>query len=101
MTRCGESAGGVPYWNEVISRSVPQIPASRMLSLTSVGAAITGSGVSMSRTSRLEGNTASDFMIAPYLSRQRESGPPLTFLLEPSAAVEEPDLPGNQANHES
>ena len=47
------------------TRPVPQIPASRMRILTSVGPAIPGSGWSMSRTSRLEGNAASAFIMPP------------------------------------
>ena len=54
----------MPYSNEQISLSVPQMPTSSILSITSSGSDRRGGSTSMTLTSRRPGKTASAFISA-------------------------------------
>jgi len=71
MTRWSEPAGGVPYSNAAISRSVPHTPTSRMRTLTSWGPATRGDGWSMRRTCLCAGKAAMALTAAPPRGRAR------------------------------
>src|SRR4029079_19216342 len=78
--------GGVPYWNELISRSVPQIPTSRIRTVTSRSPRRAGGGTSMTRISRRSGNTASARMGCPTSLLN-------LYTLERSASPAAPNVP--------